>query len=203
MPTSELRLKIAQTIGRALRQNAAAVDRDKSPLLAADHDPERIADALRNSPHILTADGVAGGDVVTFTTVSGINYSLTLKDAESTDDDILPAPALTEALDAAILNHPDFVVATPDNPREDTITVQTRGGIRHLLVLDIHGDAGNQEPSTPAADIAQAADRILMSNPSDADRSVAELLNYVADTWNKQDIPPSEHAQAVARSLTR
>lgn len=44
---------------------------------------------------------------------------------------------LTEAVAAAILNHPNFVVATPDEPREDTITVQTRGGIRYQLVLDV------------------------------------------------------------------
>jgi hypothetical protein len=32
-----------------------AIDRDKSPLLDADHDAIRIADALRGSPHILGA----------------------------------------------------------------------------------------------------------------------------------------------------
>ncbi|MFG2683991.1 hypothetical protein [Streptomyces sp. NPDC048392] len=180
-----------------------AIDRDKSPLLAADDDAELIADALRHSPGILAADGVAGGDVVTFTTVSGLNGNLTLKDAEPTEDDILPEPVLTEALAAAILNHPGFCVATPDFPREDTITIQTRGGIRHLLVLGVQSGVGDQEPSTPAADVASAADRVLMSDPSDSERAVAELLNYVADTWNKQDIPLREHAQAVARSLTR
>jgi hypothetical protein len=41
-----------------------AIDRDKSPLIAADHDPEYIADALRNSPHFIGADGEAGGDTV-------------------------------------------------------------------------------------------------------------------------------------------
>jgi hypothetical protein len=42
-----------------------------------------------------------------------------------------------------------------------------------------------------------------MSNASEADRSVAELLNYVAATWDKQDIPLREHAQVVACRLTR
>ncbi|MEW2497510.1 hypothetical protein AB0942_28840 [Streptomyces nodosus] len=179
------------------------IDRDKSPLLAADHDPERIADALRNSPDILAADGVAGGNVVTFTTVSGLNGSLTLKAAEPTDDDILPEPVLTEALAAAILNYPGFCVATPDFPYEDTITIQTRDGIRYLLVLGVHASDGDQEPSTPAADVARAADRVFMSNPGDSERAMAELLNYVAGTWNKQDVPLRQHAQAVARSLTR
>ncbi len=36
------------------------IDRERSPLPAPDHDPEHIADALRNSPHILSADGMAG-----------------------------------------------------------------------------------------------------------------------------------------------
>ncbi|MFF1650960.1 hypothetical protein [Streptomyces sp. NPDC058240] len=57
--------------------------------------------------------------------VADINYTLTLRDAEPTDDDLLPEPVLTEALAAAILNAPHFVVATPDSPCEDTITVQT------------------------------------------------------------------------------
>ncbi|MEU0214853.1 hypothetical protein ABZ281_06860 [Streptomyces sp. NPDC006265] len=182
-----------------------AIDRDKSPLIAADHDPEYIADALRNSPHFIGADGEAGGDTVTFTTPAGVTYRLTLKDAEPTDDDLLPAPALEEAVAAAILNHPNFVVATPDEPREDTITVQTRGGQRYLLVLDYDHvvDPGAGEASTPAADVAHAADRLLNSRASDSERATAELLNYVAATWDKQDLPLREHAQAVARSLTR
>ncbi|MFJ4836379.1 hypothetical protein ACIP79_41780 [Streptomyces sp. NPDC088747] len=63
---------------------------------------------------------------------------MTLKDAEPTEDDLLPDPALEEAIAGAILNHPHFVVATPepDGPREDISTVQTRGGQRYLLVLD-------------------------------------------------------------------
>jgi hypothetical protein len=181
------------------------IDRDKSPLADADHDPERIADALRNSPHFIGAEGDAGGDTVTFTTPAGVGYVLTLTDAEPTDDDLLPAPVLTEAVAAAILNHPNFVVATPDEPREDTISVQTRGGIRYQLVLayDRVTDPGAGEVATPAADVAAAADRVRMSNPSDSDRSVAELLNYVAATWEKQDLPLRQHAQAVARNLIR
>jgi hypothetical protein len=182
-----------------------AIDRDKSPLLDADHDAARIADALRHSPHIIGADAEPGDDTVRFTTPAGIGYVLTLKDAEPTEDDLLPDPVLTEAVAAAILNHPNFVVATPDEPREDTITVQTRNGIRYQLVLDYDRvvDPGAGEVPTPAADVAYAADRLLNADASDRDRAVAGLLNYVAATWEKQDVPLREHAQAVARSLTR
>ncbi|MEV2235830.1 hypothetical protein AB0H69_45775 [Streptomyces phaeochromogenes] len=180
-----------------------SIDRDKSPLLDADHDPERIADALRNSPHLLGADGEAGGDTVRLTTLEGAVFTLTRQDAPPSDDDILPEPLLTEVVAAAILNHPGFYVANPDYQGEDTITVQTRDGRRYLLVLGFESADSDQEPSTPAADVAAAADRVLMSSPSDSDRSVAELLNYVCATWDKQDLPLRQHAQAVARSLTR
>ncbi|MFE7547959.1 hypothetical protein [Streptomyces gardneri] len=140
-----------------------------------------------------------------FTSVAGINHTLTLREAEPTDNDLLPEPVLTEALAAAILNAPHFVVATPHSPREDTITAQTRSAVRHLLVLGIgrNGPDHDQDPSTPAADIAYAADRLLTSDPSDSDRTTAELLNYVAATWEKQDLPLRQHTQAVARALTR
>ncbi|MCZ1011875.1 hypothetical protein [Streptomyces lydicus] len=59
-----------------------------------------------------------------------------MQDAAPTTDDLLPEPVLTEAIAAAILNHPAFVVATADTPREDAITVQTRDGNRYLLALD-------------------------------------------------------------------
>lgn len=50
------------------------------------------------------------------------------------------------------------MVATPDSPREDTITVQSRSDVRHLLVLGggSNGDGHDLEPSTPAADTEQA-----------------------------------------------
>ncbi|WP_330285462.1 hypothetical protein [Streptomyces sp. NBC_00576] len=57
--------------------------------------------------------------------------------------------------------------------------------------------------STPAADVAYAADRLLMSDPSDTARATTELLNYVAATWDHQDVPLHEHAQAVARAAVR
>ncbi|QIB49473.1 hypothetical protein [Streptomyces aureoverticillatus] len=179
------------------------VDRDKSPLTDADYDAVRIADALRNSPHVLTAQAQPGHDRVTFTTLGGNGFDLTLQDAEPTTDDLLPSPVATEALAAAILNHPHFVAATPDSPREDTITVQTLDGIRHLLVLDVDPDADAGDCPEPAEDVAYAADRLLTSDPSDSQRATAEFLNYVAATWEKQDLPLRQHAQAVARALTR
>lgn len=183
--------------------DTAAIDRDKSPLLDADHDPERIADALRNSPHLLAADGEAGGDTVRFTAKDGAAFTLTLLPEPPIDDDILPEPLLTEAVAAAILNHPDFYAANPDYQGEDTITVQTRAGIRYLLVLGFESADSDQKPSTPAADVAYAADRLLTSNPSPSERATAELLNYLAATWDNQDIPLRGHAQALARSLNR
>ncbi|WP_281182503.1 hypothetical protein [Streptomyces sparsogenes] len=44
---------------------------------------------------------------------------------------------------------------------------------------------------------------MLTSDPSDSERATAELLNYVAATWEEQNVPPRQHAQAVARALTR
>ncbi|MCG7527786.1 hypothetical protein MHW47_25545 [Streptomyces sp. OfavH-34-F] len=179
------------------------IDRDKSPLLDADHDPVRVAEALRRSPHFAAADADPGGDTVWFTTEAGINYTLTFKPPEPTDDDLLLEPIFTQAVAAAILNHPGFVVADADYPREDTITIQSRNQVRHLLVLDV--DRGNalapEDLSTPAFDVALAADKLLASDPSDSERATAELLNYVAATWDKQDHPLREHAQAVARTL--
>ncbi|AJT63238.2 hypothetical protein T261_1552 [Streptomyces lydicus] len=74
-----------------------AIDRDKSRLL----DAVRVADALRNRPHIHAANAQPGEDRVTFTTLAGNGFDLTLQDAEPTTDDILPSRGLTEALAAA------------------------------------------------------------------------------------------------------
>ncbi|MEE1831746.1 hypothetical protein [Streptomyces sp. SP17KL33] len=64
-----------------------AIDRAKSPLLDADHDPVRIADALHGSPHILGARAEPGQNRVTLTTLAGNGFDLTLHDAEPTDDE--------------------------------------------------------------------------------------------------------------------
>jgi hypothetical protein len=41
------------------------------------------------------------------------------------------------------------------------------------------------------------------SDPSDSERATPELLTYVAATWDHQDVPLREHAQAVARASVR
>jgi hypothetical protein len=110
---------------------------------------------------------------------------------------------LIEALVAAIFNHPDFHVATLGSRREDIMTVQSCGGVRYLLVLDVDPDAGAHDFSTPDEDVSYAADRLLTSDPSDAECATAELLHYVAATWDEQDRALRQHARAVARSLTR
>jgi Biotin carboxylase len=46
---------------------------------------------------------------------------------------------------------------------------------------------GGHEASAPAADIAAAADQALTGNPSDAECAMAELLTYIAATWDRQD----------------
>ncbi|UDM05513.1 hypothetical protein [Streptomyces longhuiensis] len=58
-----------------------------------------------------------------------------------------------------------------------------------------------EDLSTPAIDVAFVPDRLLASDPSDSERVTAELLNYVAANWDKQDHPLREHAQAIARAL--
>ncbi|MBC3844545.1 hypothetical protein GXW82_43490 [Streptacidiphilus sp. 4-A2] len=52
-------------------------------------------------------------------------------------------------------------------------------------------------PTTPASEVAYVADRLVMSD-DDHDKALAGLLNYIADTWNKQDLPIREHAHYVA-----
>lgn len=53
---------------------------------------------------------------------------------------------------------------------------------------------------TPAAYVALTADLMIISHPSDRERTVAELLNYVADTWDKHPVSLRDHAMAVARA---
>ncbi|HBF78532.1 MAG TPA: hypothetical protein DD420_00910 [Streptomyces sp.] len=70
-----------------------------------------------------------------------------------------------------------------------------------LTLTACYRPVDDQEHATLAADVAYAADRLLTSDPSDSERATAELLNYMAATWDKQDQPLREHAQAVARAL--
>ncbi|UJV42963.1 hypothetical protein [Streptomyces sp. AMCC400023] len=55
---------------------------------------------------------------------------------------------------------------------------------------------------TPAADVALTADLMLITHPTDRERTVAELLNYIAATWEHQTPSLREHAQAVAHAHT-
>ncbi|MFJ2819457.1 hypothetical protein [Streptomyces sp. NPDC087294] len=194
--------------------DVSGIDRDKSPLARADYDSVRIADAVRRSPHFTAAYANPGDYDVVFSTPDtgdGRAWRLVLEDPAPSDDDMLGKPVLHEALAAAILNHPDFVAATPDYPNDGDITIHTRDGQRYLAVLGIATDEDTALlkqpapaiPATPAADVAYAADRLLTSDPSDSERATAELLNYVAATWDKQDLPLREHAQAVVCTLTR
>jgi hypothetical protein len=56
--------------------------------------------------------------------------------------------------------------------------------------------------STPAADIAFTADLMLSTHPTDRERTVAELLNYLASTWDQLPAALRDHASAVARAHT-
>ncbi|WP_146057518.1 hypothetical protein [Streptomyces sp. SM12] len=185
----------------------SAIDHDKSPLLDADHDTARIADALRSSPHITFVAPAAPGDKsVWLRDADGTGFELSLATVEPAPD-AEPVAYVWDAVTAAIGNHPHFIRAALDQPsfgpvNLDTITALTRTGNEYTLKLAASLlPVDDQEPSFPAEDVAYAADRLLTSDPSDSERATAELLNYLAATWDKQDQPLREHAQAIARAL--
>ncbi|MFJ7912610.1 hypothetical protein [Kitasatospora sp. NPDC096204] len=141
--------------------------------LAVDPDAERIADALRSSPHIATT--TAGpGDTVLFTTTGGTAYRIRLNSTSPLTDAPMTEPIPTEAVAAAILNHPAFVVALPDEdvpvlPRlpeplpeslpVQGITVQSREGFFYHLTLELdltQAATARREPPAPAADTIHA-----------------------------------------------
>ncbi|MFF7365460.1 hypothetical protein [Streptomyces sp. NPDC008125] len=184
----------------------ALIDRAKSPLLDADHDAVRIADALRRSPHITyVAPAAPGDESVWFRDADGTGFELSLTAVEPAPDAERVAYAW-DAVVAAIGTHPHFIRAAPDQPsfgplNLNTVTALTRTGDEYTLTLTAcYRPADDQEHSTPAADVAHAADRLLTSDPSDPERATAELLTYVAATWDTQDQPLREHAQALARA---
>ncbi|MFJ6141576.1 hypothetical protein [Kitasatospora sp. NPDC092286] len=141
--------------------------------LAVDHDAERIAAALRNSPHIATA-AAEPGDTVRFTTTEGIAYRIRLNSTSPLTDAPMTEPIPTEAVAAAILNDPAFVVALPDEdvpvfPRQEPlpdplpvqgITVQSREGFFYYLALELDPTRATtrREPPAPAADTTHAPD---------------------------------------------
>ncbi|MFJ3520749.1 MULTISPECIES: hypothetical protein [unclassified Streptomyces] len=97
-------------------------DRGKPPLPATDHDAARIADALPASPHIALASAAPGKDTVRLTSASDLHFTLTLREAAPTDDDILPARVLTgdprdtDRATADLLHHMDATWNTQDEP---------------------------------------------------------------------------------------
>ncbi|MFF9690508.1 hypothetical protein [Streptomyces sp. NPDC014623] len=183
------------------------IDRHKSPLLDTDHDAVRIADALRRSPHITyVAPAAPGDESVWFRDADGTSFELSLTTVEP-DPEAERVAYAWDAVAAAIGNHPHFIRAALEQPsfgplNLNTVTALTRTGNEYTLTLTAcYRPADDQEPGFPAEDVAYAADRLLTSDPSDSERATAELLNYVAATWEKQNPALRQHAQAVARAL--
>ncbi|WP_044377344.1 hypothetical protein [Streptomyces noursei] len=187
--------------------DSPAITPGKSPLPDADHDVVGIAEALRRSPHIRSVDDVSPGDeTVWFRDADGTGFELSLTTMKPNSDPERAAYAW-DAVASAIGNHPRFIRAALEQPsfgplNLNTVTALTRTGNKYTLTLTVcPRPSHEEEPASPAADVALAADRLLTSDPSDSERAAAELLNYVAATWDKQDLPLREHAQTVARSL--
>ncbi|WP_406083379.1 hypothetical protein [Streptomyces virginiae] len=109
-------------------------DRGKPPLPATDHDAARIADALPAGPHIAFASAAPGEDTVRFTSVARLHHTLTLREAEPTDDDILPArvligaPSDTDRAAADLLHHVAARRNTHDEPLRPYARTLTRQG---------------------------------------------------------------------------
>ncbi|MFF3558226.1 hypothetical protein ACFYXL_32985 [Streptomyces tsukubensis] len=184
-------------------------NQDKAPFL----DTVRIADALLGSPHITFVAPVEPGDeTVWFRDADGTGFELTLTTPEPVPDAERVAYAW-DAVAAAIGNHPHFVHAALDQKsfgplNLDTITAQTRTGNEYTLKLTVaprpgHGKEPASPPTSGAANIAYAADRLLASDPSDSERATAELLNHLAATWDRQEPSMRRHARTIARTLRR
>ncbi|MFI5945897.1 hypothetical protein ACIBCB_37380, partial [Streptomyces uncialis] len=164
---------------------------DKSPLPDTG-DAVRIADALLGSPHIsFVAPAEPGDETVWFRDADGLGFELSLTTVEPVPDAERVAYAW-DAVAAAIGNHPHFIRAALEQKsfgplNLDTITAQTRTGNEYTLKLTGaprpgYGKEPASSPTSPAADIAYAADRLLGNDPSDAERATAELLNHLAAT---------------------
>ncbi|MFG2683992.1 hypothetical protein [Streptomyces sp. NPDC048392] len=204
---------------------STAIDQTESPLIDADHDVVRIAEALRRSPHIIAADAEPG-DTVRFTTAEGLPYKITLTSAAPLTDAPLDGPIPTEAAAAAILNHPAFVVALPDDelpkypdlpaPLPEPlpvqgITIQTREGFFYYLAFELDvtrprpRSGSAEEPPAPVANILRAVGQLRSRNDNDPDSVVfdaaADLLEHIAGTWDQQDDPTRQRAVALALAL--
>ncbi|MFD3381295.1 MULTISPECIES: hypothetical protein [unclassified Streptomyces] len=193
----------------------AKIDRAKSPLLAADHGPELIAEALRRSPHILKVDDVEPGDkAVWFRDAGGVGHTLSLTSVEPVPDDGPQGEAYAwDAVAAAIGNHPDFVDAKlaregfgPDSL--ETITAITRTDDEYTLKLTVTPRPladSVEEPTGPVADILRAVGQLRSRNANDPDRVVfdtsADLLEHLAGTWDQQDDQTRLRAVGLALAL--
>lgn len=129
---------------------------------------------------------------------------------------MLGQPVLHEVLAAAVLNHPDFVAATPDYPNDGDITIHARDGQRYLGVIGIATDEDTAlvKPPAPATapsedadvdDILRTVGQLRSRTDDNPDRVVfdaaADLLEHIAGTWDQQDDPTRQRAVALARTL--
>jgi len=190
-----------------------AIDHDKSPLLDADHDVVRIADALRRSPHIRSvAAAEPGDDTVWFIDATGVGYALSLASVEPLPDAPQGEAYAWDAVAAAIGSHPDFVSAglagNGFGPYVlDTFTALTRTGNEYTLKMTVArrpGD-GAEELPVPVADILRAVGQLRSRNDNNPDSVVfdaaADLLEHIAGTWDQQDDQTRQRAVALALSL--
>ncbi|MCA1222239.1 hypothetical protein [Streptomyces sp. 8L] len=164
---------------------------------------------MRRSPHIrFVAPAAAGEKTVWFRDADGTGFEISLAAVEP-DPDAERVAYAWDAVVAAIGNHPHFIRAALEQEsfgplNLDTITALTRTGNEYTLRLAVvpRPGYGREEPASPSVDLAAVAAQVLSSEPSDSERATAELLNYIAATWDQQDLPLREHAQAVARALS-
>ncbi|MCM2424247.1 hypothetical protein [Streptomyces sp. RKAG293] len=190
------------------------IDHDKSPLIDADHDVVRIADALRASPHIRSVTAAEPGEeTIWFTDDHGTGFALALTGEEPCADDPQTVAYTWDAVAAAIGNHPHFVHAElardgfgPE--KLDTITARTRTGNEYTLKLTVglpphHGVP--EEPPVAVADILHAVGQLrahLTSDPAGVTlNAAADLLEHIAGTWDQQDDQTRQRAYVLALSL--
>lgn len=190
-----------------------AIDRDKSPLLDADHDAVRIAEALRRSPHIHTVDDVAPGDeAVWFRDASGVGHTISLTAVEPIMTDEPQGEAyVCDAVAAAIGNHQDFVNATYKGfgaDRLETITALTRTGHRYTLTRTFTPwprSSDIEEPSEAVADLLSAVGQLRARLEDDpvamTFNAAADLLEHIAGTWDQQDNQTRQRAYILSQSL--
>lgn len=54
---------------------------------------------------------------------------------------------------------------------------------------------------TAAAEVTQAADRLLVQDVTEDKQALSELLRSIAATWDQQEVPLREHTLRYARAL--